>query len=373
MLDFSFRSLTEPNITANKRNMFVADDNLYVLSNGELYKYNDNLDSWIAVVTGSNIGVDTSDYYFLYNKTGRGVIYKRGLLWIVASSAFGNLALQYVDLDNREVFGPYPVYRINGQSVINIYFENGDICSCENELLTISRHANSNCFIDLNNIEFNRRYNRFEIPYQYEQPYVHSRGSYVWYNPSFSNEFVFGINSADDLQAYYQLGSSGLYYVLCQGHLYYQTLEVAVMDLLGFILIYSKSDDTKRCIIRIYIDDITGDNISYRKEVLGYIDKSFLYTAGIIYNNKFFTLGNSSSPLLPLPINEFGMIIGNQIGDILRLGHLGRIISINGYNSGLLPFKHNGRIYYLKECQNGDPNQSPLVIKHNGTLHYISK
>lgn len=58
---------------------------------------------------------------------------------------------------------------------------------------------------------------------------------------------------------------------------------------------------------------------------------------------------------------------------ILRLGHMGSIVPINGYPNGLLPFRHNGQIYYMRECQNGDPNQSPLVIKHKGSLHYISK
>ena len=62
-----------------------------------------------------------------------------------------------------------------------------------------------------------------------------------------------------------------------------------------------------------------------------------------------------------------------DVGKIIRLKHLGNIIEINGYSSGLLPFEHLGNIYWLRECQNGDANQSPLVVKHEGTLHYISK
>lgn len=58
---------------------------------------------------------------------------------------------------------------------------------------------------------------------------------------------------------------------------------------------------------------------------------------------------------------------------ILRLGHMGQIVKINGYSSGIYPFEHLGHRYWLRECQNGDANQSPLVIKHNGTIHYISK
>lgn len=74
---------------------------------------------------------------------------------------------------------------------------------------------------------------------------------------------------------------------------------------------------------------------------------------------------------------EDWLILGRRVilmpSSIIRLGHMGNVININGYNTGFMPFKHNGRTYWLKECDNGDVNQSPLVIKHNGTLHYIRK
>lgn len=71
--------------------------------------------------------------------------------------------------------------------------------------------------------------------------------------------------------------------------------------------------------------------------------------------------------------NVFNRKIDQLANTILRLRHNNKVIEINGYNEGLLPFEHKGHTYWMKECQNGAANQSPLVIKHKGEIHYISK
>lgn len=64
----------------------------------------------------------------------------------------------------------------------------------------------------------------------------------------------------------------------------------------------------------------------------------------------------------------------DQVGkEIYRLMHNNIMHVIRGYDSGHLPQKHKGRIYWLRFVADGDPKQSPLVIRHKGTLHYISK
>lgn len=58
--------------------------------------------------------------------------------------------------------------------------------------------------------------------------------------------------------------------------------------------------------------------------------------------------------------------------EIYRLMHNNTMHIIKGYDSGHLPQRHKGNLYWLRFVEDGDPKQSPLVIKHKGVLHYIS-
>ena len=365
-----YQELSAPSDVTQHRSMFIMNDAIHMVNNGYLYRYNASNDSWSQVTTVFNDGSDASylawggyryvwcsgnTLYMLLNKNG---------------SPIANLYIYIKNISTGVEFGPAPVYsKTVDTSTMEVTYSGWRVRPKQlavesNDFIVLFDLPGSSAFGDVEvtneivthlgvqgivaNITFSTEFSQSTAG-NFSGIYIYNNAVYTRYAGSRLASFdvssgTFTIVDSEFTTYLLALATNGLVYEQRSD----QQGDFTVDDMVD---------------IRLYDGSIT--DVGNGKGFFGYS------SVPIIYDGDLYVHGGSKTPGTSYENNFFKVTLNRDT--ILKLGHLNRIVNINGYSSGLLPFKHLGRIYWLKECQNGDANQSPLVIKHNGTIHYISK
>jgi hypothetical protein len=369
-----YQELSAPSGVVQHRSIFIMNDAIHMVSNGYLYRYDASNDSSSQVTTVFNDGSDASylawggyRYVWCSGNTLYMLLRKNG-------SPIANLYIYIKNISTGVEFGPSPVYKKTiDQSTMEVTYSGWWVSP---------RHVavESNDFIVL-----------FDVP---GSPYTCAFGDVEVTNEIVTHLGVQGIVANITFSTNFSSSTggnfSGMYiynntvYTRYEGSILasfdvssgtFTTVDsefshVYLLALATNGLVYEKRSDQQgdftvddRVDIRLYDGSIT--DVGNGKGFFGYS------SAPIIYDGDLYVHGGNKTQGSSYENNFFKVTLNRDT--ILKLGHLNRIVNINGYSSGIYPFEHLGHKYWLKECQNGDANQSPLVIKHNGTIHYISK
>jgi len=376
MINFDITQLTPPPVSAEKRFVFYTDGGFFCISDGYLYEYDEVNDTWTERYHDNVLGVDKVNTKFAYSLDNTGVYCDADRVWLFAHYSYNNrtwLSLQYLDFVSGDVVGPYPLFWHNTQldSYNRVYFPQ----SCTKDTLLYTRSEGDGFRrIYTTQIRLDRENNRFTIEQRYFfddierfAPTSNRDISYIGISENFDVNNTFFTNYDDLCKGWYESEYDPRWQAIDAG-VTHQRMVANIMDQLGFITLRGSSDASVNTtlISRTYLDS-TGNVIEHG--IIGQVNKRFITTDEKlpnicnIYKGKLY---------ISTSTNEF-IVVGGVVDTMLKLGHMGEVIGINGYNSGFLPFKHLGHTFWMRECQNGDANQSPLVIKHKGTLHYISK
>lgn len=349
----SYDSLSVP-VLGQKYMTFYTNNGMYVICGDTLYEYNINNDSWSVVLTNSNL---SSSYEWM--KFGRSAYYSGGRLYFVGNySGYVGLAIAWLDIGTNTYSGPYSVCQPNTQPIQQYVRSVESICEYADNLYLVTNKLVGGVFrqvvtlLDLNSII---QISQSQVTAVLTDSPVFNNGTIdalikwrgTFYGVINDTLYELDINAGTQTAFFDDSTLQSMGSLWCKSDCIYYQRSGGNLDTDTCIC---RFDGTEAHMVARGIGSVLGGSLQHNDDL--YVIGNTMTETG--YANVFLKYKFDEEPLL-------------------RLGHMGNIVGIKGYDSGLLPFKHRNRLYWMRECQNGDANQSPLVIKHKGTLHYISK
>lgn len=366
---FNYEELNPPRCSYENSLMYSYAGEGNIVYPGNIDKYNSNNDNWSPVCVNELIRKEIGGLVY------RGAIEAvSGIYLLAAYEATNQLYIQEIKDGGNLIRGPYPVFKINsGGNVSQISFYRDSVSTDQYYLYTCdNRSYNTIEFIDLSNMRFNSQYNRFEVPYNLSDHLpVLEQVKKIWCSPDFNLDGT-TLFAQGNTQLYKYVLGSGAYSYFRSKDNSRQYIDAVAMDMRGFVILSKASmNDSSgiRAVTRVYIK--SGETTS---KLVGYIEN--LYSDNPLsfmdHMNRIYLWNNKGSSYIPP--TEFGSIKINDEAEVkLALRHKNQIRYISLYDEGAFPIRFDeDNIFYLRECENGDYGQSPLVVKHNNRIIYIS-